>query len=357
MRRLMQNTILALALAVLALYSCKSKTSDTKEQKTIIVDVPTIPDRKMPVGEIIPQLVVSYDKSQSFAVYLPKQYTKDTALPVIIFFDPHGDGTVPLNLYTGLAEDFGFILIGSNNSKNGIDLQQAKAIADNLVNEAESRFNVNKKKITLCGFSGGAKVALAAAVANPAVSTVIYCGAALPVQPHHDLEFLGFAGTGDMNYTDVVSFNEGFKNSQHLHYLVEWKGKHEFPSAEIFKDAFTFIQKGSIDNYSSKQAGITSQDVAKEQARKQELLQAFTTQDINWWKKEIATLNAGKKGNAMNERLLGFISLACYSYANGMLQQNNLAGAQQILTIYSLADPGNKDCEAFTAELKKRKGM
>jgi hypothetical protein len=38
------------------------------------------------------------------------------------------------------------------------------------------------------------------------------------------------------------------------------------------------------------------------------------------------------------------------------LQQNNLPAAEKILTIYALADPGNKDCEAFTAELKKRKG-
>ncbi|HLP20425.1 MAG TPA: hypothetical protein VK174_08995 [Chitinophagales bacterium] len=307
-------------------------------------------------GVVIPSVISMMDSTQSFALYRPKAFTEEMVLPVIIFFDPHGDGTVPLNLYMGLAEDFGLILIGSNNSKNGMDLQQAKAIADNLVNEAVSRFNVNKKKITLCGFSGGAKVALATAAANPAVSTVIYCGAALPVQPNHPLDFLGFAGTGDMNYTDVVSFNEGFKNSQHLHYLVEWNGRHEFPSAEVFRDAFTFIQTGSIDNYSSKQAGITSKDVAKEQARKHELLEAFTTQDINWWRKEIANLNATKKVSAMNERLLGFISLACYSYANGMLQQNNLAGVEQILTIYALADPGNKDCQAFAAELKHRKG-
>lgn len=84
-------------------------------------------------------------------------------------------------------------------------------------------------------------------------------------------------------------------------------------------------------------------------------MQAFQTKDLSWWKNEIAKLNAKKKSELMCERLLGFISLACYSYSNNALQQNNLLQAEHILAIYALADPGNKDCAAFAAELKRRK--
>lgn len=352
----MRRLIYTLAAGTLFLAaSCKQNAATataTTAETTKVVETKDV----FTTGVVIPTVTSKMDATQSYALYLPKSYTDTTTLPVIIFFDPHGDGTVPLNLYAQLAEENSYILIGSNTSKNGMDLQQAQYAADNLVNEAESRFKVNQRKITLCGFSGGAKVALAAAAENKAIATVIYCGAALPVNPTHPLEFVGFAGTRDMNYTDVVAFNSSLKGTQHIHYLVEWNGKHEFPVADVFSDAFDFLKNGNITNYANKQAGISAQKLAEEQGQKQILLQAFQTQDINWWKQNIALLNSKKKTDPMYERLLGFVSLACYSYSNQLLQQNNLPAAEKILTIYALADPGNKDCEAFTAELKKRKG-
>jgi len=71
--------------------------------------------------------------------------------------------------------------------------------------------------------------------------------------------------------------------------------------------------------------------------------------DLDWWKKEIANLNSKKKTDPMFERLLGFVSLACYSISNNALQQNNWEIAGKILAIYQLADPGNTDCQKFYA--------
>src|SRR5450631_502653 len=59
-------------------------------------------------GEVIPSVNLRGDTSQKFALYLPKNYSEATKFPVIIFFDPHGEGTVPLNLYYKLAEQFQF---------------------------------------------------------------------------------------------------------------------------------------------------------------------------------------------------------------------------------------------------------
>ena len=57
----------------------------------------------------------------------------------------------------------------------------------------------------------------------------------------------------------------------------------------------------------------------------------------------------------MFERLLGFVSLACYSISNNALQQNNLDVAGKILAIYQIADPGNTDCEKFHAIYNQKK--
>jgi predicted esterase len=306
-------------------------------------------------GEVIPSINLRGDSSQKFALYLPKSYSENSKLPVIIFFDPHGEGTIPLNLYYKLAEQYQVILIASNTSKNGMDLQSSNGLATNLINEAQSRFSVDKSKITLCGFSGGAKVALFCGANNTDVSTLIYCGAAIQFNPSHNIHLIGFAGKKDMNYTDVVAFEWSLKDAPFKHYLIEWKGKHEFPTADVFNDAFSFLKTGEVENYSNKKITITQQKVDEEQNIKQKYIDAFQTKDLDWWKAEIKSLNAKKKNDLMFERLLGFISLACYSISNNSLEQNNLVVAEKILTIYKLADPTNEACAAFTLELQKRK--
>ena len=339
------------------LLACNSKPVNTATEQSLVTQMPSVSIEvkdSFETGKVIPSVALRNNASETFALFLPKGYSDSGKLPVIIFFDPHGDGTVLLNLYHELADEFHFVLVGSNNSKNGMDLQQTKLIADNLVNEVKARFSINDKSISFCGFSRGAKVALLSAAENSSVSSVIYCGAAAPINPNHSLSLLGFAGTKDMNYTDIVSFDWSLKSSALKHFLIEWNGKHEFPKAEVFKDAFQFLTTGNIENYLKKQVTITEQKVNEEQAFKQQLLEAFQTQDINWWKQEIVSLNNKKKTDPMYERLLGFISLACYSYSNQTLQQNDLQAAEKILAIYQLADPGNKDCEAFTTQLKSR---
>ncbi len=342
------------------LISCKEHSNTLVEnQAQASVATPAAIEAKdtFKTGIIMPQVALRADASQSFTLYLPSKYSESTKLPVIIFFDPHGDGGVPINLYSTLAEKHGYILMASNSSKNGMNFEQTNTIANNLVDEAKTRFGVDENKITFCGFSGGAKVALLSGSNNSAISTIIYCGAVTNVNPTNPLTLFGFAGTKDMNYTDVVSFEWGLKNATIPHYLIEWKGKHEFPTADIFNDAFVFLTTGKIENYAKKQVTISPQKVAEEQGNKQDLYQALQSQDLNWWKKKIAELNAKKKADAMNERLLGFVSLACYSISNNLLQQNNIEPLGKILAIYKLADPDNTDCDKFYAQYNEKLKM
>lgn len=307
-------------------------------------------------GQVITSVALLNQPTQSFALYIPKSLGDSSTPTAIIFFDPHGDGTMPVNLYKALAEQNQVMLVGSNSSRNGMDLQQSLRVATNLVNEVTQRLKVQNTNLTLCGFSGGAKVALLSAAENIRIPRVIYCGAAANITPNHPLNLLGFAGTRDMNYTDVVAFDKSLNASTIKHSLIEWQGKHEFPDAKTFADAFAWLSTGTVPGYEKKQVTITSQKLTEEQAIKQELLNAFQMRDVNWWKNEIAQLNTKKKTDPMYDRLLGFVSLACYSYSNQTLQQKNLPAAEKILTIYALADPGNKDCEMFIQQLKEMRG-
>jgi len=350
------RTIILLLPSFILSAACSEPAKQNKNTTTTVaVTEPALPKEHFKRSEVIPSVFLKNDPAQNFALYLPKSYSDAVKLPVIVFFDPHGDGTVPLNLYHELAEKYNYILVASNDSKNGLSFDETNMIAANLVKECKTRFSVDEKKIAFCGFSGGAKVALMSGATNEDVSAIIYCGAAAQVKANHLVSLLGFAGKKDMNYTDLVSFEWSMEKAPMKHYLIEWNGKHEFPTADVFNDAFIFLSTGDVEQYSRKKVTITLEKVNEEQMIKQKYIEAFNTKDLDWWKAEINSLNTKKKMNPMYERLTGFISLACYSITDRAFQQNNLGGIEKVLAIYKMDDPENKAWKDFSAELQKRK--
>src|SRR5215212_4645058 len=94
----------------------------------------------LPAGQILERVTCAADSSQSYALYLPSGYTPSRAWPVILAFDPGGRGRVPVERYRAAAERYGFIVIGSNNSRNGAtDFPRTLAA---LTADVETRFAI-----------------------------------------------------------------------------------------------------------------------------------------------------------------------------------------------------------------------
>lgn len=357
-------------------------------------------------GKVIPEISCKTNPALSFALYLPTSYDTLKKYPAIIFFDPHSSGNYVVTKYHHLAEEFGVILVGSNDSKNGLSFDQTNQIAGTLMNETISRLSV-ENEITLSGFSGGSRVALSSAMSNQNASSVIYCGAAMPLQKGSRIfSTLGFAGVNDMNYTDVIAFDQSMQSTSYNHFLVEWNGKHEWPDSASFRDAFywlafnrmrahdipfnpqmaqQFVDENNkrlsdshdylvqeavqekivffldgLYNIDRFKAGVTQLQqnpsyrkelsdkqkvLQQESAIKQQYIDEFQSKDLNWWKTEIARMNAVKdpQQKSMYQRLLGFISLAGYSISSNSIQQGKFEVAEKMLVIYKLADPKNSD--------------
>src|SRR5689334_804285 len=73
----------------------------------------------LPTGRIIDSVTCAAEPSQSYALFVPANYTASRAWPVIFAFDPGGRGRNPVERYQAAAEQYGFIVAGSNNSRNG----------------------------------------------------------------------------------------------------------------------------------------------------------------------------------------------------------------------------------------------
>jgi hypothetical protein len=363
-------------------------------------------------------LTIPSDVSQSYSVYFPSKAKGPEGTPILICFDPHGDGRLPIDKYKKWADKFGIAIAGSNTSRNGLSAAEGQQIAANMIADISSRLGFDKKNAAICGFSGGAKVAINAIGSDGTIPNLIYAGAVTQLNSSHPLNILGFAGNQDMNYTDLLAFNESILPSYPNSALIEFNGKHEWPDVPTFENAFYWLsfqiardtkhtdsalvkaflksmdqsmsdaeKRGDwgwiasyeefhtactflngltdISAYQKKMESISATDPYKKAlARKNETLQreanekrtlqmAFQDQGADWWTKVINGYKASS--NPSDKRLLGFVSLAGYSYSNQMLQQQNLDGAERMLAIYELADPTNTDQLYFHAILYAEK--
>jgi hypothetical protein len=229
--------------------SCTNKNSFETASSNHTKDTLNISDNitvadSFEVGKIINHVICKADTKQSYALYIPVNGNKNF-LPVIYFFDPHGDGSIPLKKYKALADAYNFILAGSNNSKNGNDWLTAENIWRNLFDDTKKRLMIRADRIYTCGFSGGAKVASYIALQHNEIKGVIAGGAGLPDETNAGnfyFSFTAIAGEGDMNLTDLVALNNEFDKTSTSHRIIFFEGKHEWAPENIMNIAFAGLQ-------------------------------------------------------------------------------------------------------------------
>ena len=110
-----------------------------------------------PIGEIVDSIAVSKTSNETFALYLPSNHKPNTLSPIVFIFDPAARGKIGIHPFIKAAEKYNYILICSNNSKNGPYDQNIK-IASRLYDKVFSDFSINPKRVYTAGFSGGEPV-------------------------------------------------------------------------------------------------------------------------------------------------------------------------------------------------------
>jgi pimeloyl-ACP methyl ester carboxylesterase len=228
-------------------------------------------------GKIVDPVVCAADRTQSYAVYIPsKGDTKP--MPVVFFFDSHGVGSLPLNHYKTLAEADGFILVGSNNSKNGNDWQVTEDIWRKLFADARQRLKIDDHRIYVCGFSGGAKVASYVAIQHPGVRGVIAGGAGLPdgvSAADFPFSFTALAGEGDMNLTDLTALSAELDKTRTRHRLITFDGKHDWAPAPVMDQAFAGLQLEAMhDGAAARDAAFIDRRMAADRSRVEAFIRA-----------------------------------------------------------------------------------
>jgi hypothetical protein len=223
----------------------------------------------IPKGQIVDSIFCKANPKYSYALYLPKLYDENKTWPVIFIFDPGANGKSKAILFKEAAEQYGYILVCSNNSKNGPGDENVKAI-NYMMDDAFSRFSFDDKRIYTSGFSGGSRVASFIALNTHKVAGVIGCGAGFPgmesyqVSDIRDFIYVGLIGKRDMNYPEMLELEKTLEKSNINERLIVSELKHQPPSKESILNAVEWLEL-----YAMKKSSIkTNEEFVGKQYRK-----------------------------------------------------------------------------------------
>lgn len=223
-------------------------------------------------GQIV-DVVCESDPTQSYTLYLPSTYTPAKPSPIIYFFDPAGRGRRPLDLYQQVAEKFGFIFAGSNNSRNFANDQWKSVNA--IWQDTHARLALDERRIYTSGFSGGARVAAAMALNCPKcqIAGVIAHGAGYPssqLGSQDKLLYFFAVGDHDFNWPEVMKIRHEREERDQPYRVYVFPGSHQWAPPQVMDDALKWLVLKAM------QAGTLPRDEVFIQHQYQQTLEQAT---------------------------------------------------------------------------------
>jgi predicted esterase len=207
-------------------------------------DTTTTPQAPQP-GVLVPHQACVDHPEQSYALYLPSQYTPNKKWPIVYAFDPAARGNLPVELMRDAAERYAYIVAGSNNSRNGSWKLEAEA-AQAMLQDTHLRLPIDDRRVYFAGFSGGARVASQIAQRCKCAAGVILNGAGFSsgMPPSRDSIFAVFAAVGnfDFNYPEVAQLDQKLEEAGFPHTFRSFDGPHQWSPASAMNEAFAWFR-------------------------------------------------------------------------------------------------------------------
>jgi hypothetical protein len=325
-------------------------------------------------------------------------------VPVVFLFDPAGNGRGCLEQYKNLSKELGWVLVCSNYHSNNIDPSSALKGWVSIKKDVMANLPVDSLRMIGGGFSGGARQAVSFLAAGEAFRGIIGNSAGFPLIPEvmsKYFAFYGLYGNADMNLNEMENLGQALNKTNFLFHLHAFKGVHQWAPYEEMRKALVWMaglapmqiniagdkimayleggtskssfEKIADQEYLLSRARLSGGRCLSCEEKLTQLLQAEESQkeigerkkwrnfeerqikeisadmgrlDMDAWKLKIAawradTLGQGEKALA-NKRILGFLSLLCYSAGNKELEKES-ARAGYIAQLYTLCDPDNAE--------------
>jgi tetratricopeptide (TPR) repeat protein len=215
--------------------------------------------RAEPAKGVVVEKVMCSDGAHSYALYLPTSYSPDRKWPILFCFDPAARGVLPVSRFKAAAEKYGWIVVGSNDSRNG-PVQPAVASLQAMWRDVHTRFAVDDARVYFTGFSGGSRVASRAALLCGCAAGVIGTGAGFPegIAPAKEsakaaasdasaalavrFAYFGVVGTDDFNYGEMRELARTLDALELPNRLAVFDGAQMWPPEALCAEAVAWME-------------------------------------------------------------------------------------------------------------------
>jgi predicted esterase len=195
-------------------------------------------------GKLIENIAARSDATQTYTLYLPTSYDAAKEQPLLFVFDPRGRGTVAAEIFREAAEEYGWILISSNQTRSDDDGTASNRAVRALLPEV-NRYASDARRIYAAGFSGTAILSCAVALNTKAVAGVIGVGGRLVDEfPPAKFSFAhyGFAGDTDFNNREMRQIDAILEREKKVHRFQEFAGNHRWFPPELAREAVAWME-------------------------------------------------------------------------------------------------------------------
>ena len=195
-------------------------------------------------GEIVDGNVTATNEAITYAYYLPRAWSPDRKWPVLYVFDPRQRGAFAATLFREAAEEFGWIIVSSNNTRSDTNTEMNVPALDATIPDARRRFSVDSRREYLAGFSGTAILAWALAATTSEFAGVIGCSGRPIEGKGYGVPFAWFGTTGDrdFNYLETMEIERGLRGAGGAHHLEVFAGGHRWAPPDVLRRGLEWLE-------------------------------------------------------------------------------------------------------------------
>jgi len=202
------------------------------------------PKLEFATGKLIRKVVTKHDPEQSYALYLPKNYDPAKKWPILYGFSPGARGVNPVYLFQPAAEKYGWIVVGSNNSRNGPWPPIAAAIKA-ILKDTEARLSIDRRRRYATGFSGGGRVGFYVAMQHK-FAGVIPVGAGMSRNqkpPAKDqLTVFSMCGVRCFNHAELLRLEGRLRGAGVRNRMATFEGGHTWAPRKMCGAALRYME-------------------------------------------------------------------------------------------------------------------
>jgi predicted esterase len=300
----------------------------------------------LPSGRIIERVVCSGNERQSYALYLPPAYSPERAWPILYCLDPAARGRLAVERFARAAADAGWIVAGSNVSRNGA-VEASREAIEWLVRDTHDRFRIDDSRVFAAGFSGGARLALAWATGG-GIAGVIASGAAFGTTTGVEkakFRVFATAGVDDFNYDEVYAMCLELSRRGVPQRFVEFPGAHDWLPEPLAAGALEFLS-GSVAAGPPPPASVIQTKAAQRYASVMaQIGGGEDARDIVRSLRTDAQLPEDGSARRAARRALAATFIDCVDRASDLLAAKKYADAATQLNVAVAAQPENPEAQ------------